>query len=248
MDLTAFPAMIAEKFGIHNINPLGDHLQSTDRKYLEAFVKAVNNAKSNVADLGLGGRAFYSSDPSERAEAVEYGRHWIEVAALIGSPSVRQHVAGKKGQTPNVELAAESLAKVADYGAKHHVVVNLENDSPGPEDAFFLVKVIERANHPYLRALPDFGNSLIGHDAEYNARAVAGMLRHAFNMSHVKSQVESDSGSSQDVDLKALFALARQLGFKGYFCMEAETKSIDPFTGTKQLIEKTVELLTSEGK
>jgi hypothetical protein len=35
MDLKEFPAMIAKRFGVHNINPLGDHLSSTDPAYLK---------------------------------------------------------------------------------------------------------------------------------------------------------------------------------------------------------------------
>lgn len=243
MDLTEFPRLIAAKFDVYNINPLGDHFQSTDKSYLDSFVKAVSKAKSHVVDLGLGGRSFYSSDSSEREAAVDYGRRWIDIASIIGSPSVRQHVRGAKGEQPNVDLAAASLGKLAAYGAKRNIVVNLENDNPVSEDPFFLVDVIQKVQSPFLRALPDFGNSLIGRDSEFNHRAVARMLQHAFNMCHVKSEVESDSGARQEVNLKDLFQLARESRFKGYFSMECETKLSDPFTGTKELIEETLQYL-----
>ena len=243
MDVKAFAGMIAEKFDVHNINPLGDHFQSTDRAYLDSFVKAVSDAHSHVVDLGLGGRAFYSSDATERDDAVQYGRHWIDIATIVGSPSVRQHVKGKKGEQPNVDWAAASLGKLAEYGGKRNVVVNLENDNPGPEDPFFLASVIQKADNPYLRGLPDFGNSLIGHDADFNRRAVAQMLQHAYNMCHVKGEVESAAASRQKVDLKGMFHLAREQKFKGYFSMECETKLVDPFTGTRQLIEETLKNL-----
>lgn len=244
MDLKQFASMIADKFDVHNINPLGDHFRSTDRAYLDSFVKAVSDARSHVVDLGLGGRAFYAADAAERQAAVAYGRGWIDIATVIGSPSVRQHVRGKKGEEPNVELAAASLGAMAEYGAKRNVVVNLENDSPGSEDPFFLPSVIEKVNNPYLRALPDFGNSLIGHDADYNRRAVARMLEHVFNMCHVKDEVKSESGERQKVDLKGLFRLAKDKGYRGYFSMECETQLGDPFTGTRQLIEETLQNLT----
>jgi hypothetical protein len=48
-------------------------------------------------------------------------------------------------------VAADSLTVLADYGGQHNV------DSLVSEDPFFLVAVIEKVNHPYLRGLPDFG-------------------------------------------------------------------------------------------
>ncbi len=145
MDLKEFPAMIAKRFDVHNVNPLGDHLYSTDGTYLAGFRKAVEEAGSHVVDLGLSGRDFSSSDKSTRDEAVAYGRKWTDIAALIGSPSVRQHLRVARGTSPSAANAAESLARLADYGSKRNVVVNLENDSPQAEDPFYIVEVISES-------------------------------------------------------------------------------------------------------
>lgn len=243
MDLKDFAAFVADKFNIHNINPLSDHFRSTDRVYLDTLVTSVANAHSHIVDLGLPGRQFYSHDESVRQAAVKFGCDWIEKASAIGSPSVRQHVAGTKGEPSNVELAAQSLGKLAEYGGKRNVVVNLENDSPVAEDPFFLISVIEKVNSPYLRGLPDFGNSLLAHDAEYNRRAVSGMLQHAFNMCHVKDVVETEEGQRRTVDLGQMFRLAKASGYRGYFSMEFETKLGDPITGTRKLASETLRYL-----
>jgi sugar phosphate isomerase/epimerase len=243
MDLKEFAAFIVEKFGVHNINPLSDHFHSSDPAYLASLREAIAKAGSHIVDLGLSGRQFYSSDSGTRAEAVEFGKKWIDVAVAVGSPSVRQHVSGRRGETPNTTLAAVSLGEMAEYGAKRNVVVNLENDNAVAEDPFFLVGVIEKVNSRHLRALPDFGNSLPGHDAAFNERAVGAMLKHAYNMCHVKDTLRSANGETHVVDLKKMFALAKASGFKGYFSMEFDTKSGDPFSGTKKLIEETLEYL-----
>jgi sugar phosphate isomerase/epimerase len=132
---------------------------------------------------------------------------------------------------------------VADYGAKRKIVVNLENDNPVAEDPFFIVSVIEKVSNPYLRALPDFGNSRIGRDDEYNKKAVAAMLAHVFNMCHVKGVVES-GGGEVPVDLNTMFGLAKAASYRGYYCMEFETNGADPFAGTKNLIAETLKYLT----
>ncbi len=243
MDLKDFAAFVVEKFDIHNINPLSDHFGSTDRAYLDSFVQSVASAHSHVVDLGLPGGHFYSPDESARKAAIKFGCDWIDRAAVIGSPSVRQHLAGAKGELPSIDLAAASLGQLAEYGSKRNIVVNLENDSPVAEDPFFLISVIERVNNPYLRGLPDFGNSLLAHDGEYNRRAVSGMLRHAFNMCHVKDIVETDAGQRYAVDLKQMFELAKTSGYRGYFSMEFETKLGDPITGTRKLANQTLRYL-----
>src|SRR5690348_5261703 len=71
MDLTAFPGMVAEKFGVFNINPLGDHFRSTEPAYLSAFRGSLETAHSHIVDLGLGGRELYSRDEPTRKAAVD---------------------------------------------------------------------------------------------------------------------------------------------------------------------------------
>jgi sugar phosphate isomerase/epimerase len=243
-EILDFPALMVEKFEIHNVNPLIEHFRSKDPSYLNRFRDALTKAHSHIVDLGLPGREFYSPEKEHREMAVTDGRRWIDMAVRVGSPSVRQHVHGSKGLPANVELASESLGELAEYGAKRNIVVNLENDAPVAEDPFFLVAVIEKVRNPYLRALPDFGNALMAHDAEFNRKGVKAMLGHAFNMCHVKDEVETPSGHRPSVDLKTMFELARASSYKGYFSMEAETKGMDPFAGTGRLVKETLQYLT----
>jgi sugar phosphate isomerase/epimerase len=242
MDIKAFPAMVVDKFAVYNVNPLLNHFTSTDPAYLESFREAVAKAHSHVVDLGLPGRCFATTDTSTAEAAVRDGCHWIDIAAAIGSPSVRQHLTDQRGQKPDLDAAAIHLARLADYGGKRNVVVNLENDDPTAEDPFFIVNVVEKVNNGYLRALPDFGNSVVKYGEEGNEKAVAAMLKHAFNMCHVKGEVQSDAGKTYTVDLSRMFALARQSAYRGYFSMEFDTDG-DPFAATTKLIDETLKYL-----
>jgi hypothetical protein len=53
MDIKEFPAMVAERFAVYNVNPLLSHFSSTDSAYLESFREAVAKARSHIVDLGL---------------------------------------------------------------------------------------------------------------------------------------------------------------------------------------------------
>jgi sugar phosphate isomerase/epimerase len=243
MDMKDFPKFVRDTFGIGNINPLKDHFSSTESGYLAAFNRAVDDAKSKVVDLGLGGKEFYSPDKSARDAAVAFGREGIDMAVAVRSPSVRQHVSGAAGLKPDPALAAESLGRLAEYGAKRNVIVNLENDHPVAEDPFFLAEVLHRVNNPYLRGLPDLGNSLVGHDEDYNERGVRAMFKYAYGMCHVKDVLQGD-GKQYTVNLPRMFEIAKASGYRGYYSMEFDTGSGDPVTGTKRLAEETLKFLS----
>src|SRR5579864_2283533 len=229
MDLKDFAAMVAARFDVHNINPLAAHFHSSDPAYVEEFRSAVEKAGSHLVDLGLAGRSFYHPDQVRREEAVTYGKKWIDIAVVLGCPSVRQHINGARGVKADVNLTAETLGEMAAYGAKKNIVINLENDNPVSEDPFFLVAVIEKAGSPYLRGLPDFANSMAPDgDAERNYKGVAAMFRHVFNMCHVKLAHEGDDAKVYTVDLGKLFGIAKSSAYRGYFSMEVDTPG-DPF-------------------
>jgi sugar phosphate isomerase/epimerase len=243
MDIKDFPAMVVEKFAVYNVNPLLSHFPSTDPAYLESFREALAKARSHIVDLGLPGRSFATTDTSTAEAAVRDGCQWIDIAAAIGSPSVRQHLSAQPVQKPDLDAAAIHLARLADYGGKRNVVVNLENDNLVAEDPFFIVSVVEKVDNAYLRALPDFGNSIGKYGEDGNEKAVAAMLRHAFNMCHVKGAVQFDAGKTYHVDLGRMFAIARQSSYRGYFSMEFDTNGGDPFVGTTKLIDETLHYL-----
>ena len=244
MDVIQFAQMAIQKFNIRNINPLIAHFPSTDAEYLKNLRKEIKNAGSRIVGLGLGGGKFYDPDPAVRKASVQSSKRWIDIAAVLGSPSVRQHLGGTKGVKPNVDRAAESLGELADYGAKKNIVVNLENDNAVNEDPFLIGRIIEKVNNPYLRALPDMGNTMRTGDASYNYRGLKVMYSHAFNMSHVKDAVVSSTGAVEKVDLAKTFSIARASGYRGYFSMEWETRLGDPFEGTQRLVTETLRYLS----
>jgi sugar phosphate isomerase/epimerase len=246
MDIKDFAGMVAKRFDVHNICPLAAHFHSTDDAYLDDLRQAVEQAGSHIVDLGLAGRNFWDPDAAKRQAAVEYGEHWIDLAIKLGSPSVRQHLGAPRGVKPDADLASQTLGRLADYGAAKNILVNLENDDLVNEDPFFIVKVIEKVGNPYLRALPDFGNTLGGGDPDYNERGVAAMLKHAYGICHVKDVVVTDGGKSYRVDLPKMFDLAKKSGFKGYYMMEWDGGPGGPYEGTEHLVAETLKYISGE--
>lgn len=244
MELKEFAAHVSAKFNIHKIEPWSAHFRSLEKPYLEQLRAAITRARGAIVNIAVDGHDCpYATDRAERERAVESSKQWIDAALIVGSPSVRTNIPRATNTEPDVGRAVESFERVARYGAGRNIVVNLENDNPVSEDPFFLVKVIEQVNSPWLRALPDFANTLAANEEEYAYRGIEAMFDKAYNISHVK---ETELGEGKDtiarVDLPRTFGIARHHEYKGYFSMEWDSPG-DPHAGTAGLIEKTLENL-----
>jgi sugar phosphate isomerase/epimerase len=244
MELKEFAAHVSAKFNIKKIEPWSEHFRSLEKAYLEELRAAVATAGGAIVNIAVDGEhSPYAADSSERERGIAFSKQWIDAAVAIGSPSVRTNLPQAKDSKPDLERTAESLKRVAEYGAAKNVVVNLENDNAVSEDPFFLVKVIEKVNSKWLHALPDFGNTLAAHDEEYAYKGIEGMFANAYCISHVK---ETEVGDGKDkiahVDLAKTFGIAKRHGYKGYFSMEWDSPG-DPYAGTAGLIEKTLQNL-----
>jgi sugar phosphate isomerase/epimerase len=242
MDLKDFAAEVAKKFNVHNIEPLSRHFRSLDPEYLSSFREVLHRANAKAINIAVDAdHSFYDRELPSRRQAIAYAEKFIDAAVQIGSPSVRVHIRKAENSQPDVQRAAESLREVAAYGAQKHVVVNLENDDLVSEDAFFIVKVIEAVNHPFLHALPDFANSMLTGEADFNYRALEAMFHHAYNICHIKSG-EVDNGKEFNIDMKRSFGILKGSGYRGYCSMEFDAPG-DPYAPTRELIHQTLQLL-----
>jgi sugar phosphate isomerase/epimerase len=243
MELKDFAAHVSAKFNIKKIEPWSPHFRSLEKAYLEELRAAVAKAGGAIVNMAVDGEhSPYAMDSAERERAVAGSKQWIDVAVTIGSPSVRTHIPAANDAKPDVERTAESLKRVAEYGAAKNVMVHLENDDAVSEDPFFIVKVIDKVNSPWLRALPDFGNSVAAHEDDYAYKGVEEMFAHAYGISHVKEIEVGEQGKIAHVDLPKTFGIAKKHGYKGYFSMEWDSPG-DPYAGTVGLIEKTLKNL-----
>jgi len=244
MDLKDFGAEVVKKFNIHNIEPHSRHFRSLDPAYLDSLREATRKAGAKVVNIAVDGEdSFYDLDPGVRKKAIAYAKKFVDVAVQIGSPSVRVHINGAKNSKPDVQRTAESLRDAVDHAAAKNVVMNLENDDLVSEDAFFIVKVIEAVNHPFLHALPDFANSMMTGNADFNYRALTAMFQHAYNICHVKDGETNEQGKYIFIDMQKSFDIMKASGYRGYCSMEYDAPG-DPYAPTTHFIEQTIRYLS----
>jgi sugar phosphate isomerase/epimerase len=243
MEITEFSAHMIERFQVNKIEPWSRHFRSLEPKYLADFRSALDRAKASVVNIAVDGEhSFYAPDTAERLRAVATNKQWIDAAVVLGSPSIRTHISGSDNLPPDLDRCADTLKQIAEYGATRNIVVHLENDDGVTEDPFFLAKLIDRVNSPWLRGLPDFGNSLMHLPPESAYEGLERMFSHAWGISHIKGSESTDKGAEVSVDMAYAFGILKKSGYRGYLSMEYDNSG-DPHVGTIQLIETTLKML-----
>lgn len=241
MDLASFARSIPTEFGVHGIEPLNAHFTSTEPSEIRKLRAAFDAAGVHTVNIPVDEAVeLCSDDEAKRNAGNERYRHWIDVAVMLGSPGIRVWIP-KCSDPSDLPRAVRALKPTLDYAATRNVVVNLENDNPVSASAARTISAIELAHTPYLRALPDFGNGLMGGDERFNAEAVKSMFAHAWNIAHVKD-AEDVHGERKTASLAELFGIAKASGYRGYYSMESDS-DVDPFVDTKHLIEQSLSLI-----
>ena len=241
MDLASFARFVRKEFGVRGIEPLDSHFSSTETGEVRKLRAAFDAAGVYAVNIPVDERVELCSEDEARRNAgnARY-RHWIDVAVLLGSPSIRIWIP-KCSDTSDLPKAVRALKPTVDYAATRNIVVNLENDDPVTASAERTLAAIQLANSPYLRALPDFGNGLADGDERVNAQRVRNMFAHAWNISHVKD-AETFDGQRRTASLPELFGIAKASGYRGYYSMESDS-DVDPVIDTKHLVEQSLQLI-----
>jgi sugar phosphate isomerase/epimerase len=241
MDLAAFARFIRSEFKVYGIEPLHAHFQSTKPDYILSLRRQFDAAGVFVANIPVDAPVdLCSPDPATRDAGNATYRNWIDIAKVLSSPSVRVWIP-KCPDTSDIAKAANALKPSIEYARGQGIIMNLENDDPVLDSASRVVKVIEQAGSPFLRALPDFGNGLMGGDEAFNAASVKMMFQHALNIAHVKD-AEDVKGQRRTASLAQLFNIAKASGYRGYYSMESDS-SVDPTPDTKHLIHESLRLM-----
>jgi sugar phosphate isomerase/epimerase len=241
MDLTAFARFVRSEFGVQGIEPLHSHFSSTTHADLVQLRTQLDEIGMFIANIPVDASVnLCSSDIAIREAGNATYRRWINIAKLLRSPSIRVGIP-RCTKSAEIAEAVKALRPSLEYAKAQGIVINLENDDPVHDSASRVAEAIEVAHTAYLRALPDFGNGLMGGDEAFNANAVKTMFARAWNIAHVKD-AEEIGGRRRTASLPELFRIAKAAHYQGYYSMESDS-SADPTIDTKHLISETLRLI-----
>src|ERR1700760_1296313 len=171
MDLASFARFVRTEFKVNGIEPLDSHFPSTEPSQVRKLRAAFDAAGVYTVNIPVDEKVeLCSDDAAIRSVGNARYRVWVDVAVLLGSPSIRVWIP-KCSDPSDLSRAVGALKPTIEYATSRNVVVNLENDNPVTASAARSLAAIKLADSPYLRALPDFGNGLMDGDERFNAQA-----------------------------------------------------------------------------
>jgi sugar phosphate isomerase/epimerase len=126
LEVFDIPEMLADIYGVHNIEFQHEHLASTERSYLQDLRGRLERSKSRMTNVNLEFQAvnISASDPAQRREAVERTRQWIDHAIVLGCPRVMINQGALTEETK--AWAIPALREMGEYGKAKGIKVSAE--------------------------------------------------------------------------------------------------------------------------
>src|SRR5215212_2978200 len=158
-----FPKISKEEFEIDAIELVNQFFKdkATDQAYLTEF-------KKRCADLGVyinlimidGEGSLGDPDEAGRTKAIENHYKWVDAAKFFGCRHIRVNADAKRTGSfeEQQKRAADGLARLSQYGAKHKMNIIVENHGGLSSNGQWLAGVMKMVNMPNCGTLPDFGN------------------------------------------------------------------------------------------
>ncbi len=221
LDMMDLPDAVADRLHLHNLEVCNINLLSMEPSYIREFKQRLHKAKSRVVDLVVeidpratayrGYISVCSPNPEIRAHAIEETKKWIDIAAVLGSPSIMPDQ-GVHYLPEDLTPCIEGLKALVDYGKPKGVAVILE---PRGEQLDQLVKLIKGSGA--------YSNPQIGTEEG---------LRLLYPLAHTVQHVNLSPRSNLATAIK----LSKELGFKGWFSIETDGGP-DPWTPIQRVID-----------
>jgi sugar phosphate isomerase/epimerase len=242
--LLDFPEMIADRYKVHNLEFCAPHFASTERTYLQELKRRLVRARSHVVNMPVDideletGGGLSDPDKEVRDAAVNGSKKWIDVAAAIGSKSVRCDPG--KMNPEDLSPTVESYKRLAAYGRPKGVHVIIENHGGvGSEHPEELLRLFKQAGTEVVGALPDFGNFP---DEETRERGLALLFPYAHVVCHAKGLDFDSAGNETKFDFPKCIEISKKAGFKGIYSIEYEGPG-DPYEGVQKTLDELLKYL-----
>ena len=239
--------------GLEYVSQLYKDIYSSDNKAkaIENFVKKslVESQKfglENVLIMVDEEGDLSIENQSERNQAIENHRRWIDAAAQLGCHSIRVNLYGSSDLEIWKSTSIDSLRKLSDYASASKINILVENHGGYSSNASQLMQVIHAVDLPNCLTLPDFGNFCIEKKEnvcidEYDKyQGVEELLSKAGAVS-AKSYDFDSQGNETTIDYQKMLSLVNRAGYTGFIGVEYEGNRLSEKEGilhTKKLIEK----------
>jgi len=252
LDPLDFPRFAREEFGIDAVEYVNQFFadKAGDFAWLgELRERAADAGVKSLLIMIDGEGALGAKDDEERRRAVERHFKWIAAAGFLGCHSIRVNAAGGGEWDEDMTHAADSLRRLAAVGADYGIDVIVENHGGLSSNGEWLAGVMERAAHPGVGTLPDFGNFHLGEGKWYDRyEGVRQLMPYARAVS-AKSHEFDAAGNEVRTDYARMLRIVLDAGYRGSIGIEWEGDEPSEAEGvllTKRLLVRLHEELKAE--
>ena len=249
LDPLDFPRVASEQFGLDAVEYVNVFYMTRSRDaahFAELRQRAADQGVKSLLIMCDGEGALGDADDAKRTAAITNHHKWVEHAKSLGCHSIRVNAESSGTPEEQAKLAADGLRRLTEFAATHEVNVVVENHGGLSSNGAWLASVIRAVDHPRCGTLPDFGNFVIGRDAEGREQwydryqGVAELMPFAKAVS-AKSHEFDERGSETRTDYRRMIKIVIDAGYRGYVGIEYEGEKLDEAAGikaTKSLLER----------
>lgn len=239
LDNLDFPKVAKHGYGIDAVEYVNQFFKdkAKDQAYLAELKKrAADVGVQNVLIMCDGEGSLGDPDAAKRKQAVENHFKWVDAAKFLGCHSIRVNAASRGTYQEQLDLAAEGLRALTEFGAAREINVIVENHGGISSNGEWLAAVIRKVDHPRCGTLPDFGNF-----TDYDRyKGVQEMMPFAKGVS-AKSHDFDAQGNETQTDYVRMLKIVLAAGYHGRVGIEYEGSKLsepDGIWATKRLLER----------
>jgi hypothetical protein len=131
LDLFDVPQMLADRYGVHNIEIQHTHFPSTDASFLRDMRARAEKVQSRFSNINLefGPMNISAPEPVLRLQAIDLTRQWIDHAVVLGSPRVMINQGNLTYASKAHAIGA--LKPIVEYGRSKGILIGVETRGVG---------------------------------------------------------------------------------------------------------------------
>ncbi|UCD76832.1 MAG: sugar phosphate isomerase/epimerase [Phycisphaerales bacterium] len=249
MDNLDFARTAREEYGIEAVEYVNSFFK--DKAENDEYIA---DLKKRAADAGVrsllimvdGEGRLGDPDQAARDTAIQNHHKWVRAARALGCHSIRVNAASDGTYEEQLDLAADGLRRLTEFGAEHDLNVIVENHGGLSSNGAWVAALMHKVDHPRCGTLPDFGNFHLGGYKTYDRyQGVTEMMPFAKAVS-AKSHEFDEEGNETRTDYLKMMRIVLDAGYRGYVGIEYEGSGVSEPEGircTKELLERVREEL-----
>lgn len=226
------------KLGFDAVDPTGYYFPGypapPDDTFLFNFKRKAHYLGLDISGTGVR-NDFAVADKASREADKKHVKEWVVVAQKMGAPVLRVFAGREVPEGYTWDQAArwmaDDLAECAEFGARHGVIIALQNHAGFIKTADQVLKIFEMVNSPWLGLHLDIG-SFPTADPYNDIEKVVDL---AVNW-QIKENVKTDKGT-EPTDLNLLFTIIRKGNYRGYLPLETLGPG-DPYEKVTNFLEQ----------